>query len=171
MRWGGHMMKKGKERKGQSLWQPAQSVQVPWAVYWPGVTLAATGMCRFLHAVKKISSSGLTSSRSNRNLHLKHSVTFNMVRVNQFASVLKNKFRLKIYVVNGPGPDTQINGLFIDIWSFEWLVCSVRSSFFARNHAIVSCYAPARPGISARSNRRLLPFMWKASWQMRLIHL
>ena len=56
-------------------------------------------------------------------------------------------------------------------WSFEWLVCSVRSSFFARNHAIVSCYATARPGISARSKRWLPPFMWKASWQWRLIRL
>ena len=103
--------------------------------------------------------------------------------VNQFASVLKNIFRasapyyfrwkskLKFFVVNGPGLDTQINALFIDIWSFEWLVCSVCSSFFARNHTIVSCYAMARPGISARSNRRLTPFMWKALWQWRLIRL
>ena len=73
-------------------------------------------------------------------------------------------YPLKISVVNGPGPNTQINALFIDIWSFEWLVCSVRLSFFTRNHAIVSCYATARPGISAWSNKQLPPFMWKASW-------
>ena len=144
------------------------------AHYKSSVLLCMTNLCTcmctftcveylFLHIVKFHTLVGCT-------INICCSWIFNV----QFASELTNKFcasaryyfrwksdfvfckPLKISVVNGPGPDTQINALFIDIWSFEWLVCSVLSSFFTWNHAVVSWhYATARPGISARSNRWL----------------
>ena len=106
---------------------------------------------------------------------------------NQFASVLKNNSMPLCGIIFGKNPFC-----FLAItnfccqwarsghtnkrpfhWHLEFCMASLFSalSFFARNHAIVSCYATARPGISAQSNRLLPPFMWTASWQWRLIRL
>ena len=106
---------------------------------------------------------------------------------NQFVSVLKNKFCVSARYYFWYKSD-----FFLAIknfccqwarsghankcpfhWHLEFGMASLFSAFvfLSRNHAIVSCYATARPGISAWSNRWLPPFMWKASWQWRLIRL